>query len=435
MALAKVALLGSGEVQIRAIRLLGKIGRPAALVAGKLLPLFANDKEQLREVVQLTMRQIGHLTIVDARKALAYPKAAIRLETLRFLAQIDQDISSLWPDLMALLSGSEKDMRAAIEVALARIDQPPGENLPLAEKAAQSPYPYIQLPALKALEKYGNKAASQVSYLIGLLLDRHQEIRQQTVRTLAAIGDQAVAPLLQLLRTTPNEPLARQAARALGKMNPITILPQLSQELVSEQFTNDYYQRIAFALGMIGPPALPRLRTILIDNKRHRQRAAWAMVYMGQLAVKELTDLLSHPKWGVRRYSAWCLGSIASLPAPEGRRPIQRSDGVMIAAFSQLILCLRDPKPDVRLEAAKAIGSVAPHLDDPWKPISELIKLLAPKMADGRPQPQALRIEAGPRPISNPCLQSTPFLGEKNRNGAERYRIMATAGNSPPLTC
>ena len=425
-ALVTTALSSSGKVQIGAISMLREIGDAAAAVAGKLLPLLAQDNPQLQQEVERTLLDIGHLALADVRKALADSGVATRLQTLRLLTQIHQDISPLWRDLMALLPGSSKEMRTAIAAVLARIKQPPDEDIVIAETAARSPYPYIQLPALQALEKYGSKAAAQVDYLIGLLLDRHHEIRQQALRTLAAIGDQAMAPLLQLLRTTPKEALARQAARALGSMPPAIILERLMAELDSEQFSEDYYQRIAFALGTIGLPALPRLRSFFTDNKRHRRRAAWALVYIGPPALQALTDLLSHQQWGVRRYSAWCLGSIASFPDSENRKQIQRSDAAMQAAFSKLTICLRDTKADVRLEAAKAIGNIAAYLDNPWQPVPELIELLAPKMADGRPQPQALKLEAAR------ALYKIRSHHRHRSWTSQIERVLKTAGLWPP---
>jgi HEAT repeat protein len=98
----------------------------------------------------------------------------------------------------------------------------------------------------------------------------------------------------------------------------------------------------AFALGMLGEPAVQPLVQLLIHpNHEVRMRAAWAIGVIGHAALPMLLDVAEGSDPTLRAEAVRVLGSIG-----EGR------------AISQLILALTDADVRIAQRAATALGKI-----------------------------------------------------------------------------
>lgn len=124
----------------------------------------------------------------------------------------------------------------------------------------------------------------------------------------------------------------------------MNVTPDSIQHLV-EDLTgpNEFlHSQAAFALGMLGEPAVSPLIVLLgHDNAEVRMRAAWALGVMGPPALKALLEIAEGEESRLRVEAIRVLGTIG-----EAR------------ALNQLLLGLTDTDPHVAARAARAIGKI-----------------------------------------------------------------------------
>jgi len=177
-----------------------------------------------------------------------------------------------------------------------------------------------------AAEDLGRKRdPSAVEPLIAALADRDEGVRRAAAKALGQIGDKrAVAPILARF-PTEDKYTQQDFADALGALKDARAMPALFAALkTQDEFGKKH---MSDALAAIGPAAIP---TVLAN--------------------------LRDPDPGVRKSSAECLVSIA-YDISVGNLPgstMQQLD----PALPALAAALQDPVPEVRSAAANALGRI-----------------------------------------------------------------------------
>ena len=163
--------------------------------------------------------------------------------------------------------------------------------------------------------------------------------------------------------------------------------PEMVAQLINDLQDDDEFERAqaAFALGMLGEPAVAPLVKLLAHPERDvRMRAAWSLGVIGQPAVEPLLALADGPDSAARIEAIRVLGVIG-----EGRALNQLFHGLADSdphvahraasalgkigdprAFHPLLTALYHPSPDVRYSVCSALAHL--HVADAIRPLEEL---------------------------------------------------------------
>ncbi len=163
--------------------------------------------------------------------------------------------------------------------------------------------------------------------------------------------------------------------------------PEMVAQLINDLQDDDEFERAqaAFALGMLGEPAVAPLVKLLAHPERDvRMRAAWSLGVIGQPAVEPLLALADGPDSAARIEAIRVLGVIG-----EGRALNQLFHGLADSdphvahraasalgkigdprAFHPLLTAMLHPSPDVRYAACSALGHL--HIADAVAPLEAL---------------------------------------------------------------
>jgi HEAT repeat protein len=159
--------------------------------------------------------------------------------------------------------------------------------------------PAVQYEAVEALGNSRDPAATEA--LMGALTgDQYSGIRWKAAEALGKIGAPAVPALIGALKN-PDEDIRWKAAIVLGEIGDARAIGPLVDLLGDEdRFVRS---RTAYALGMIGPPAVIDLRNALVDAGVQKRRAAAAALgtIPDPAAVDALLQGLDDPSDEVRQ--------------------------------------------------------------------------------------------------------------------------------------
>jgi HEAT repeat protein len=187
----------------------------------------------------------------------------------------------------------------------------------------KSPDEAARLRAIDQLGARGEKAAEAVTPLTELLKDGSAKVRAHAVWALGAIGaaaKPAVAAMAELAKD-PDETVRRQVARAVMAIHPG---PQVTIPLAIKLLEDPdpaVRVRILHAIAEAGAPAVPAL----IEALKNDKAAYWACIVLREIgpdakdAVPALAEKLKDPRPEIRREAALTLGAmgeaaIAVLP-------------------------------------------------------------------------------------------------------------------------
>ena len=284
-----------------------------------------------------------------------------RLATVEKLAQSEHS-DSVEPLLFALKDG-ETEVRSAAARGLGRFqDRRAVEPLLL---MLRDPAPLARAAAAEALGQLGDVQA--VSWLVRLLRDAEPTVRSRasqslkqlgwqpdsdteralqlmatgTLRQAAALGTEAIGPLVELLRHGPPDKQL-EAVKTLGEMDDRNVIKPLLEALRK----NTPGLRIA-ALAALerfsDPAAYEAVERLLKDRNSGVRSAALEAVAKcdGHRAVPALICALRDSSWEVRQAAVKALGTLGEPEAVEG-----------------LCEALRDKDRDVREGAAVALGRI-----------------------------------------------------------------------------
>ena len=118
-------------------------------------------------------------------------------------------------------------------------------------------------------------------------------------------------------------------------------MTELLKNMGSRGRDGQRWYRSAYALGRIGPSAIPALLdTLRNDNSRMRSGAALAFSWMKEDAAPAVPDLvtaIADPEDDVRRHAAESLGQIGAPAVPVLARALQHDQAkVRVASLSAL---------------------------------------------------------------------------------------------------
>ncbi len=194
-----------------------------------------------------------------------------------------------------------------------------------------------QMLAAMALANTGRAA---VEYLIDMLQNAPDAVRQKTIWVLWKIGDlRAVDPLIAALHDDPNAKTRRYAAWALGQLRDDRAIPDLIRALGDE---NDRVRvDAAIALERMGQRAVePLLQALFTGSANVRIGAAKSLAWLQDTgAVDLLIAALKDDDAEVRVYAAYALGWIDD-----------------VRAVMPLVEALYDEAAEVRAQAAASLG-------------------------------------------------------------------------------
>jgi HEAT repeat protein/CheY-like chemotaxis protein len=284
-----------------------------------------------------------------------------RLATVEKLAQSEHS-DSVEPLLFALKDG-DAAVRSTAARGLGRFQDRRAAG-PL-KQMLRDPAPLARAAAAEALGQLGDSQA--VSWLVHSLRDAEPAVRSRASQSLkqlgwqpdsdteralqimatgnlrqaAALGGEAIGPLIELLRNGPPDKQLG-AVRALGEMDDRNVIKPLLEALKK----NAPAVRIAAleALERFADPSAFDDTTRLLRDRNAGVRSVAveaAAKCDGNRAVPELIQALKDPSWEVRQAAVRALGTLGDP-----------------AAVDELCQALRDKDRDVREGAAMAVGRI-----------------------------------------------------------------------------
>jgi bilin biosynthesis protein len=192
--------------------------------------------------------------------------------------------------------------------------------------------------------------------MIECLGDTRGLIRLRVAQTLGSIGETATPLLVEALLHHPNPVVRRAAGKTLALICDPETVPSLLHALLNDRDTVVQGSAVG-ALAKMGEASVPALLGILADPTRPEStkgHAAWALGFIGADAAPFLEDAIKSDSIDVRCAT---VGALAHLAQEQGDT----------RAAQLLVSTLSDVDPNVRSEAASAIGKMAylpalPHL-------------------------------------------------------------------------
>ncbi len=190
--------------------------------------------------------------------------------------------------------------------------------------------------------------------LVECLGDPRGLVRLRVAQTLGDIGGAATPLLVSALLHHVNPVVRRAAGKTLALIMDAHTVPDLLHALLHDEDTVVRGSAVG-ALAKMGEASVPALLSILADPIRSEStkgHAAWALGFIGAEAAPFLESAIRADSIDVR---CAAVGAIANLAQQGDERALQL-----------LIATLRDVDPNVRSEAASAIGKMAylPALPD-----------------------------------------------------------------------
>jgi HEAT repeat protein len=207
-------------------------------------------------------------------------------------------------------------------IALAAADQSFAADARVIElaQAAKSGAEASRIQALDQLAALGDKATDAVPNLTQLLSDQSANVRAHAAHALGKIGNGAksAAAALTNLARDDDETVRRQAIQSLAAIRPgPDVMIPLVTRLI-EDSDPAVKVRILHAVSEAGPAALPALKKALKDEKA----AYWACLILREMgpdakeAVPDLAAALKDPRPEVRREAALALGAMRDAASP-----------------------------------------------------------------------------------------------------------------------
>ena len=206
-----------------------------------------------------------------------------------------------------------------------------------------------------SLHSFDANDINLLKQMVECLGDTRGMVRLRFAQTLGNIGDTATPLLVDALLNHLNPVVRRAAGKTLTLIGDTSTVPSLLHALLNDQDTVVKGSAVG-ALARMGEASVPALLEILADPIRSEStkgHAAWALGFIGAEAAPFLEDAIKSDSIDVR---CAAVGAIAHLAQEQGDERAARL----------LIATLGDPDPNVRSEAASAIGKMAylPALPD-----------------------------------------------------------------------
>jgi len=337
---------GEPELRMHAIMALGAIGEPAKEAAPKIIEQLKNDKyNAAKYAAAYALPRLGAKEAKDALQAAVDANKGedgdlfLRLVAARALVK-------LFPDDEAIQTQS---VEAIIE-------------------GLQSEDPNVRRAAVQALAESKAPSEEVAPRLVAAIEQADPELIRDVIGALSAMGANAVP---RVKRGLDNPKLRGYAAVILGNIGPEAkeAVPELIEALNVED-DPEFRREVLFTLGRIGRPAAPaveKIIEILVNNPSDRMIAAacYALRNIGPAATEAGPALVGVYNEGTeyqKMLAIWAL-----LEVRPGYESVEKR------AVPLSIKGLSYERPEVRAEAARALGELGPKAADA---LPELEKLL-----------------------------------------------------------
>lgn len=320
----------------------------------------------------------------------------VGISITRWLRQIHLRMLGRWAirtldDLTHDLSDHNPEIRRAAAAAIGKVGTATEDSIRGLLRTISDPTPEVRQAAVSALRSVdrtwttGPLAQEAAPFLVPLLTDTREEVRQATRNLLAELGPEAVPSLIAALPTSETslrlavlsalEQIGPRAQGAVAGLLPLladaeaglregalrtleqvdphwadspqveAAMPDLSRALTAP----DWVVRVAAveAIGKIGHQVAGAI-SVLIQALRDQEPevgrvATTALIHLGKAAVPALSRVLVSDNSLIRRNGLLALGRIGP-PA--------------VAALPAILRTLRDPQPGIREASAESLGRI-----------------------------------------------------------------------------
>ena len=222
------------------------------------------------------------------------------------------------------------------------------EDTPLALDPAETDALMRSITERIDRDTFDAEDVTTLKQMVECLGDSRGLVRLRFAQTLGDIGGTATPLLVDALLHHANPVVRRAAGKTLALIIDPTTVPSLLYALLNDEDTVVKGSAVG-ALAKMGAASVPALLEILADPLRSEStkgHAAWALGFIGAEAAPFLEDAIKSDSIDVRCAT---VGAIAHLVQEKGD-----------ARAAQLLLeTLGDKDPNVRSEAASAIGKMA----------------------------------------------------------------------------
>lgn len=375
-----IILLEDTFVASAAAEALGMMGETAKDAVPHLIRLLEDPDSTVKSSSSLAGESIRALGCLGAAAKDLVPQIVTTLvaqdyyvnsAAARALAVMGKDAV---PQLVKLLEDNDAVVSKNAALALKDLGTVAEHEIPKLIKLLEDPRLHVTANVALVLGSMGSVATDAVPRLLMLLEDPHSDsdVKFNAALALSGIGtggEGAVSQLMTLLKD--QEPsVGACAAVALGNMGAAAknAIPQLTKLLEAPDSDSDVRSNAALALGIMGAAvqeAVGELYELASDPQSYwRGQAALALGNMGEVSV--LAGLLGHHEPDVRRDAAFALGKMG--PAAK--------DAVL-----DMAKLLEDFHADVVVTATDALASMGPTAS---VAVPQIAKLLGDKLDNRR---------------------------------------------------
>jgi HEAT repeat protein len=359
-----------GQVRLAVLDTVTALGPDAAPAVEALVYTLKTDyggqnKEELHQDYRaaLALAAIGPPAVEGLRSVLREKKVNVRAEAAMALGRIGPEAASAIPDLIGLLADNSDRVGNEAARALGAIG---AEALRPLIEACSDPKPPIRARAVAALGPLAAADANARSVILDRCRDEAPEVRAAAISSAAGLDlpDDTILPILEAALSDA-QPEARLAAvnalvRQPARLDPL--VPRLRALLTS----NDagIVRHAAFLLRTRGPDAAPLMLEALSHEHAPIEPIAEELAHLGRSAAGSIIPALAAENARVRRGAALALGQIRPLPA---------------GAFEKLVAGLGDPDTDARAAFLAAVGHLGPR-PDAVQPVRGMLRDPAPEI-------------------------------------------------------
>ena len=230
----------------------------------------------------------------------------VRRTAAEAISKIGRRAISAIPALTRSLKDEDEHVRQFAASALANFGPAAKPALPgLIEAIEKNKTPETRRPFLDTIGAIGAEAADAVPFLIRMLSDESDPIREHAIRAIGAIGPpakNAVPALIYLAKGSKRERYGAMAA--LGKIGPDAkeAIPLLVNELYKDKTKGPRYDdgrhAAAEALGGIGPAAKRAVPILAMLARAQREGGEIAEQWLRQSAARAVMKI--DPEYGAR---------------------------------------------------------------------------------------------------------------------------------------
>ena len=408
------------QVRAAAAGALKGIADPGAVQA--LAEAMTDQASDVGDSAAEAMTALGPAAVQPLIAALKDKDPRVRARAAGALGEL-ADQQAVAPLVAALKDDDERVPRLAAE-ALAKIGPPAAKPLiaALADSDAK-----LRMLAAEALGELRDMRA--IKPMMALLIDSDRQVRMSAVRALDRMGWEPLTP-------------AQKADYliAQGAWDELTQLRPAPVERIAQELRAADPELRASAAGALRGLADPRGVTPLIAALKDpdadvRHAVAWALVEIGQPAIKPLADTLKDPDGRMRKAAAEVLQELKWQPADDEQRlrylvAMQQWEQLAklgAPAVPALIEALKDRRYLVRCAAARGLAKtgdkqafepIAALLGDEFDAVRAATAEILGELGDRRAvEPLLKALEDPLEPVRAAAVGSLGKLGDRRAHG------------------